>query len=127
MVSVAAVPEWALVATLSPQLAAARKLSGQHVLIRNPNSGGALARLDIVCFDKTGTLSENRLRVKTHTAHRLRPRRAVIAAAASTIVSHDGRADHATDEAIRLAAGDIADGQRHNHLPFQSGGRSPPH
>lgn len=120
-VSVAAVPEGLpLVATLA-QLAAARKLSGQHVLIRNPNSVEALARLDIVCFDKTGTLSENRLRVK-----RIQPigghaHDAVIAAAASTIVSHDGKADHATDEAIRLAAGDIADGQRHSHLPFQSG------
>ncbi len=120
-VSVAAVPEGLpLVATLA-QLAAARKLSGQHVLIRNPNSVEALARLNVVCFDKTGTLSENRLQVK-----RIRPlpghsRAAVLAAAASTIVAHDGKADHATDEAIRQAAGDIGADDRDAYLPFQSG------
>lgn len=120
-VSVAAVPEGLpLVATLA-QLAAARKLSSQHVLIRNPNSVEALARLTVVCFDKTGTLSENRLQVK-----RIHPlpghsRDAVLAAAASTIVAHDGKADHATDEAIRLATGDIDAGYRDAYLPFQSG------
>ena len=120
-VSVAAVPEGLpLVATLA-QLAAARKLSGQHVLIRNPNAVEALARLNVVCFDKTGTLSENRLQVK-----RVRPlpghsRAAVLAAAATTIVAHDGKADHATDEAIRQAADDIDADDRDAYLPFQSG------
>lgn len=120
-VSVAAVPEGLpLVATLA-QLAAARKLSGRHVLIRNPNSVEALARLDVVCFDKTGTLSENRLLVK-----RIHPvdghtREDVIAAAAGTIVARDGKADHATDEAIRRAADGIAAGRSDSHLPFQSG------
>lgn len=125
-VSVAAVPEGLpLVATLA-QLAAARKLSGQHVLIRNPNSVEALARLDVVCFDKTGTLSENRLQVKR--VHPLPDHRrdAVLAAAASTIVAHDGKADHATDEAIRQAAGELATPERDTEerdafLPFQSG------
>ena len=124
-VSVAAVPEGLpLVATLA-QLAAARKLSDRHVLIRNPNSVEALARLNVVCFDKTGTLSENRLRVK-----RVRPlpghsRKTVIAAAARTIVAHDGKADHATDEAIRQASVGIGapehDSEAVAYLPFQSG------
>ena len=62
---VAAIPEGLpLVATLA-QLAAARRLAGESVLIRNPHSVEALARLKVVCFDKTGTLSENRLKVKT--------------------------------------------------------------
>ena len=62
---VAAIPEGLpLVATLA-QLAAARRLTGESVLIRNPNSIEALARLNVVCFDKTGTLSENRLKVKS--------------------------------------------------------------
>ena len=120
-VSVAAVPEGLpLVATLA-QLAAARKLSGRNVLIRNPNSVEALARLDVVCFDKTGTLSENRLKVKRVRPIRGRSRESVIAAAASTIVARDGKADHATDEAIRLAAGTIDLDGRDAYLPFQSG------
>jgi Ca2+-transporting ATPase len=120
-VSVAAVPEGLpLVATLA-QLAAARKLSDRHVLIRNPNAVEALARLDVVCFDKTGTLSENRLKVKQVRPVRGRSRDAVIAAAAGTIVAHDGKADHATDEAIRLAAGPLDLDGRDAYLPFQSG------
>ena len=63
--TVAAVPEGLpLVATLA-QLSAARRLTNESVLVRNANSVEALARLDAVCFDKTGTLSENRLQVKT--------------------------------------------------------------
>ena len=65
-VTVAAVPEGLpLVATLA-QLSAARALTDRHVLIRNANSVEALARLDVVCFDKTGTLSENRLQVRKY-------------------------------------------------------------
>ncbi len=117
--SVAAVPEGLpLVATLA-QLAAARKLSGEHVLIRNPNSVEALARLDVVCFDKTGTLSENRLRVRRVAPLAGHSPDAVVEAAAATIVARDGRAEHATDEAIRLVAGEVTGCDA--HLPFQSG------
>ncbi len=83
------------------------------MLIRNPNSVEALARLDVVCFDKTGTLSENRLKVKRVRPIRGRSRESVIAAAASTIVARDGKADHATDEAIRL---------RSRHRSISTGG-----
>jgi cation-transporting P-type ATPase I len=122
-VSVAAVPEGLpLVATLA-QLAAARKLSDRHVLIRNSNSVEAMARLDVVCFDKTGTLSQNRLEVKRVRAVRGRRRLDVVQAAACTVVAHDGRADHATDEAVRKAAAElgIAVDGRDAYLPFQSG------
>nr|WP_185296244.1 cation-translocating P-type ATPase [Mycolicibacterium litorale] len=125
-VMVAAVPEGLpLVATLA-QLAAARRLSGESVLIRNPHSVEALARVQVVCFDKTGTLSENRLQVKA-----LRPIEGyteadVLAKAASTIVVRNGqRTEHATDDAIlRAAGGDDPDaGTREPDavLPFQSG------
>ena len=132
--TVAAVPEGLpLVATLA-QLAAARRLSGESVLIRNAHSIEALARLRVVCFDKTGTLSENRLQVKS-----VRPltgftTRQVLDTAAGTIFARHGRTDHATDDAIRRAAGDSArpdtNGQpgpdappveRDALLPFQSG------
>lgn len=62
-VAVAAVPEGLpLVATVA-QLAAARRLGRQGVLVRAPRALEALGRMDTVCFDKTGTLTENRLRV----------------------------------------------------------------
>ncbi|BBY17296.1 metal cation transporting ATPase H [Mycolicibacterium litorale] len=125
-VMVAAVPEGLpLVATLA-QLAAARRLSGESVLIRNPHSVEALARVQVVCFDKTGTLSENRLQVK-----RLRPveghtEAEVLAMAASTIVVRNGqRTEHATDDAILRAAGrddpDAGTREPDAVLPFQSG------
>ncbi|WP_231975400.1 cation-translocating P-type ATPase [Mycobacterium sp. E1715] len=128
---VAAIPEGLpLVATLA-QLAAARRLTGESVLIRNPHSVEALARLNVVCFDKTGTLSENRLKVKE-----VRPlpgyaAGAVLDAALGTSYArHSHRVDHATDDAIHRAAADPAlrgDGStpqrltRDAFLPFQSG------
>jgi cation-transporting P-type ATPase I len=122
---VAAVPEGLpLVATLA-QLAAARKLSNESVLIRNPHSVEAFARLNVVCFDKTGTLSENRLSVRSvrplpgHTAHD------VLRQAARTTYTSDGRrAEHATDGVIfrAAAAESVAPPAEFDAvLPFQSG------
>jgi magnesium-transporting ATPase (P-type) len=102
------------------------------VLIRNPHSVEALARLNVVCFDKTGTLSENRLKVKA-----VRPMtgftsgQVLDAALSTSYARHTHRVDHATDDAIHQAAGDPAvrgDGSqpqprltRDAFLPFQSG------
>ncbi|WP_193046012.1 cation-translocating P-type ATPase [Mycolicibacterium baixiangningiae] len=125
-VMVAAVPEGLpLVATLA-QLAAARRLSGESVLIRNPHSVEALARVQVVCFDKTGTLSENRLQVKALRSVTGYTDADVLAKAASTIVVRNGqRSEHATDDAIlRAANGDDPEaGSREPDavLPFQSG------
>ncbi|MGE5698267.1 MAG: cation-translocating P-type ATPase [Candidatus Sericytochromatia bacterium] len=125
--TVAAVPEGLpLVATLA-QLAAARRLTGESVLIRNAQSVEALARLQVVCFDKTGTLSENRLQVKAVRAMSGFTDDEVLDAAASTIFVRPGhRAHHATDDAIRRARdGDddqsTAPVARDAFLPFQSG------
>jgi cation-transporting ATPase I len=129
---VAAVPEGLpLVVTLA-QLAAARRLSGESVLVRNAHSIEALARLDVVCFDKTGTLSQNRLQVKA-----VRPLGGfttgqVLDAAVGTAYSrHTHRVEHATDDAVDRAADDPSwreDGwesqtrpSRDAFLPFQSG------
>ncbi len=129
---VAAIPEGLpLVATLA-QLAAARRLTGESVLIRNPHSVEALARLNVVCFDKTGTLSENRLKVKT-----VRPMtgftsgQVLDAALSTSYTRHTHRVDHATDDAIHRATADLSvrgDGSRPQprltrdaFLPFQSG------
>lgn len=129
---VAAIPEGLTLVVTLAQLAAARRLTGESVLIRNAHSIEALARLNVVCFDKTGTLSENRLTVKA-----VRPTTGftigeVLDAALSTTYSrHSHRVEHATDDAIVRAADDPSirsDGsapqqrsKRAAFLPFQSG------
>jgi cation-transporting P-type ATPase I len=122
---VAAVPEGLpLVATLA-QLAAARKLSKKSVLIRNPDSVEAFARLDVVCFDKTGTLSENRLTVRAVQPFAGQTANDVLFKAARTTYTPDGRrAEHATDDAIfRAAEAESAApaAEFDAVLPFQSG------
>ncbi|HTY34882.1 cation-translocating P-type ATPase [Mycobacterium sp.] len=128
---VAAIPEGLpLVATLA-QLAAARRLTGESVLIRNPQSIEALARLDVVCFDKTGTLSENRLKVKAvHPMAGFTPGDVLDAAVSTSYARQTHRIEHATDDAISQAADDpsLRDGSppqpretRDAFLPFQSG------
>jgi len=132
---VAAIPEGLpLVATLA-QLAAARRLTGESVLIRNPHSVEALARLNVVCFDKTGTLSENRLQVKAvRPLAGYTPGQVLDAALTTSYSRHTHRVDHATDDAIHRAAGDLSlrgedsrgsrpepRRRRDAFLPFQSG------
>jgi magnesium-transporting ATPase (P-type) len=129
---VAAIPEGLpLVATLA-QLAAARRLTGESVLIRNPHSVEALARLNVVCFDKTGTLSENRLKVKVvRPTTGFTPGQVLDAALSTSYTRHTHRVDHATDDAIHRAVDDPSvrgDGsqpqprlRRDAFLPFQSG------
>ncbi len=129
---VAAIPEGLpLVATLA-QLSAARRLTGESVLIRNPHSVEALARLNVVCFDKTGTLSENRLKVKAlRPTTGFTPGQVLDAALSTSYARHTHRVDHATDDAIHRAVDDPSvrgDGSRPQPqltrdalLPFQSG------
>ncbi len=134
-IAVAAVPEgMPLVATLA-QAASARRLTKFGALVRIPRSVEALGRIDVVCFDKTGTLSENRLRVaQVHPAPG-HSRDDVLRCAA-----HASNGDphvHATDAAIIEAASAVAavagvkggEGvtgsaplpQATAHLPFRSG------
>lgn len=129
-VTVAAVPEgMPLVATLAQQ-ASARRLTHFGALVRIPRSVEALGRVDMVCFDKTGTLSENRLRVAKvqpapgHTSDEVL--RCAVHAAPAT---NGGPQVHATDVAIVEAAtapSAAADGAAYGdppdaHLPFRSG------
>lgn len=61
---VASVPEGLpLLATLA-QLAAAERLSGEGALVRNPRALEALGRMDVLCADKTGTLTEGRIQLR---------------------------------------------------------------
>ncbi len=122
-VAVAAVPEgMPLVATLAQQTAA-RRLTRSGVLVRSPRSVEALGRIDVVCFDKTGTLSENRLRVnKVRAADGVARRQVLDYAARATPVKNGDRHEHATDAAVVAAAGDAyAPDAEAIHLPFRSG------
>ncbi|ULN52417.1 cation-translocating P-type ATPase [Mycolicibacillus parakoreensis] len=125
-VSVAAVPEgMPLVATLAQQ-ASARRLTGLGALVRVPRSVEALGRVDVVCFDKTGTLSENRLQVTQVRALPGHTEAEVLRCAAAATPTINGRAHvHATDTAIITAAvqtnGESAGAEPVAHLPFRPG------
>jgi cation-transporting P-type ATPase I len=125
-VAVSAVPEGLpLVATLAQQ-ASARRLTRSGALVRAPRSVEALGRVDVVCFDKTGTLSENRLRVsQVHPADGVSEDDVVGCAAEAGPPSRAVR-QHATDTAIIEAAVDrnltaATEFEREAHLPFRSG------
>ncbi|MDI2124988.1 cation-translocating P-type ATPase [Yinghuangia seranimata] len=111
-VAVAAVPEGLpLVATVA-QSAAARRLSRYGVLTRSARVLEALGRVDVVCYDKTGTLTEGRLTVARVTAldHELEfdspAGRHLLRTAARACPRPDGdrAAAHATDRTVQDAA-----------------------
>ena len=128
-ITVAAVPEgMPLVATLA-QAASARRLTNYGALVRVPRSVEALGRIDVVCFDKTGTLSENRLRVsQVHPAAGYSRDEVLRCAAHAAPDANGGPQIHATDRAIIEAAQSVngssplAEASEVTaHLPFRSG------
>ncbi len=124
-VTVAAVPEgMPLVATLAQQ-ASARRLTHFGALVRIPRSVEALGRVDMVCFDKTGTLSENRLRVaKVAPAPGYSSDEVLRCAVHASPATSGGPQVHATDVAIVEAAPSVSSAkgsQPAAHLPFRSG------
>jgi P-type E1-E2 ATPase len=122
-ITVAAVPEgMPLVATLA-QAASARRLTNYGALVRVPRSVEALGRIDVVCFDKTGTLSENRLRVsQVHPVEGYSRDDVLRFAASAAPAANGGPQVHATDRAIIEAAQPVAEGiEVSAHLPFRSG------
>ncbi|WAS90220.1 cation-translocating P-type ATPase [Nannocystis punicea] len=59
--TIAAVPEGLPLLATVAQLAASRRLSERGALVRNPRTVEALGRLDVLCADKTGTLTEGQI------------------------------------------------------------------
>ena len=143
-VAVAAVPEGLpLVATVA-QVAAARRLARQGVLVRSSRVVEALGRADVVCFDKTGTLTEGRLLLRAvavpDSAGRWRtvpvpapgtsaaggpPQGAAaraLAVAAAACPSPEGPVPHATDRAVLDAAAGQPGllGERADESPFET-------
>lgn len=62
--AVAAVPEGLPIVATVAELASARRLAHQGVLVRSTSTIEALGRVDILCFDKTGTLTEGRIALR---------------------------------------------------------------
>lgn len=112
--AVAAVPEGLPILATMSQLASARRLSGRRALVRNPRAIEALGRVGVLCTDKTGTLTEGRIRLRSVSdgtsevsvedlpAHL----HGVVAAGlrASPLPEADQQLPHRTDEAVVLGA-----------------------
>lgn len=119
--AVAAVPEGLpLVATLA-QREAARRLTERHVLVRAPRSVETLGRVEVVCFDKTGTLSENRLVLTDISAQPGFDESLILerAALATPVAISEHAPLQATDAAVVNRAG--SQPKRDRELPFRAG------
>ncbi len=107
--AVAAVPEGLPVIATLAQLSAARRLSTRGALVRNPRAIEALGRVEVLCTDKTGTLTEGHIalrslsdgRVDRPTAQLTDALRFALAAATRASPEPDGPGPlpHPTDEA----------------------------
>lgn len=119
--AVAAVPEGLpLVATLA-QREAARRLTQRNVLVRAPRSVETLGRIEVVCFDKTGTLSENRLVVTDIFPQPGFDEQRIVerATLATPLPLHEHAPLQATDAAVVNRAG--SQPPRDRELPFRAG------
>ncbi len=135
--AVAAVPEGLPLLATMAQLASARRLSQRGALVRNARAVEALGRVGVLCTDKTGTLTEGRIRLvaisdgsREADLDKLDGRRATILAAAlraSPPPSENGSLPHLTDQAVLdggASAGVAADvgrpgWSRGAELPFE--------
>ncbi|MGC8513634.1 MAG: HAD-IC family P-type ATPase [Acidimicrobiales bacterium] len=112
--AVAAVPEGLPVLATMAQLASARRLSRRQALVRNPRAIEALGRVKVLCTDKTGTLTEGRIRLRGVSDGRVEARvgdlpaimRVVVAAGLRASPEPDGveRLPHLTDQAVVAGA-----------------------
>jgi magnesium-transporting ATPase (P-type) len=112
--AVASVPEGLPFLVSAAQLAAARRLSEQGVLVRDPRTIEAAGRADVLCFDKTGTLTQGRIDLgavavdgRSVPLDRLEPQeRAVLAAGLRATPRARGSAklEHFTDRAVVAGA-----------------------
>ncbi|MBN2195999.1 MAG: cation-translocating P-type ATPase [Polyangiaceae bacterium] len=59
--AVASVPEGLPLLATAAELASAKRLARRGVLVRNPNAIEVLGRVEVLCVDKTGTVTEGRI------------------------------------------------------------------
>ena len=111
--AVAAVPEGLPIVATMAQVAAARRLAGKGVLVRNPHALEALGRVDVLCTDKTGTLTGGQIKLtlvcdgrrSSSLAHLTnRDRRIIAAALRATPLPTNGTPLEMTDQAVVEAA-----------------------
>ncbi len=112
--AVAAIPEGLPLLAAMGQRAAARRLTSAGIVARNVSTIEALGRVDLLCVDKTGTLTEGSLRLTEVSDGRVavsvdalteRHRRVLLAARRSTPVRAGEPLAHATDGAVAQATG----------------------
>ncbi len=137
--AVAAVPEGLPVVATVAQLAAAKRLSRRNALVRNPPTIETLGRVDTLLLDKTGTLTEGRIRLRQVSDgvvcepldNLTEMGRTILAAGLRASVEHaNGVAPpHPTDRAVVAAAAEVGvvpgTGVRSwrlvDDVPFESG------
>jgi cation-transporting P-type ATPase I len=112
--AVAAIPEGLPLLASMGQRAAAGRLSASGIVARNVSTIEALGRVDVLCVDKTGTLTDGSLRLTEVSDGRLAMpvgelddghRRVLLAARRSTPVRDGEPFAHATDGAVADGTG----------------------
>ncbi len=125
--AVASIPEGLPLLASMGQRAAARRLASSGIVARNVSTIEALGRVDVLCVDKTGTLTEGSLRLTEVSDGRVampvdevgdRHRRVLLAARRSTPVRAGEPFAHATDGAVAEAT-DAAGVQRRGSGRFE--------
>jgi cation-transporting ATPase I len=137
--AVAAVPEGLPLLATVAQLSAARRLAARGALARNPQAIETLGRIDVLCADKTGTLTGGAIQLGLVTDGVTSDEPADLGAGAVRIVAAGVRASpeerpgedlpHMTDRAVLAGADDagVASDQeidswtREADLPFEPG------
>ncbi|HEU5076043.1 MAG TPA: cation-transporting P-type ATPase, partial [Polyangiaceae bacterium] len=136
--AVASVPEGLPLLATAAQLAAANRLSQRGALVRNARSIEALGRVDVLCVDKTGTVTQGKISLSSISdgvdeqllGDLSGPRIKVLAAALRATPSPDRSLSQAdpTDAALLRAAQTLAiqpdyncaGWQRRSELPFEA-------
>jgi len=130
--AVASVPEGLPLLATAAQLAAAGRLSRIGALVRNVRSIEALGRVDVICLDKTGTLTEGRIELDIVSDGREGRRltelesvhRALLGAALRA--SEDGAStSDPTDGALGRAAAELGVALQHGRSGFRKTSERP--
>jgi len=136
--AVASVPEGLPLLASTAQLASAKRLRKDGVFVRNPRSLEVLGRVDTLCVDKTGTVTEGSIElgfvsdgaVTEDAAQLTGQRRSILAAAvrAGPPRALAGERIDPIDASLHLASLDLREAQaeaeqwlRHAELPFGTG------